>query len=60
MNIKYKKLLLFTMRMNDAEHLKLRVTMKYIVNLELFGNVRIIILNCYFYLYNYNYQKIEN
>lgn len=40
MNIKFKKLLLLTIRMIDADKLKLRATMKQIVNLELFTNVR--------------------
>lgn len=43
MNIEFKKLLLHTMRMNNAYNFKLRATTKQIVNLELFTNVNICI-----------------
>lgn len=41
MNIEFKKLLLHTMRMNNAYNFKLKATTKQIVNLELFTNVNI-------------------
>lgn len=47
MSISYKKMLLFTMRMNDAEKLKQKISLRKIVNLEMFASVCII----YFYLY---------
>ncbi|XP_029342216.1 uncharacterized protein LOC107882832 [Acyrthosiphon pisum] len=40
MSIKFKKLLLLTMRMNDAENLKMKISMKRIVNMEMFADVR--------------------
>jgi len=43
MSIKYKNMLLFTMRMNDAEKLKLKISLRKIVNLEMFANVCIIL-----------------
>jgi len=43
MNINYKKMLLFTMRMNDAEKLKLKISLRKIVNLEMFASVCIIL-----------------
>eukprot|EP00102_Acyrthosiphon_pisum_P020077 XP_016657287.1 PREDICTED: uncharacterized protein LOC107882832 [Acyrthosiphon pisum] len=39
MSIKFKKLLLLTMRMNDAENLKMKISMKRIVNMEMFADV---------------------
>lgn len=39
MSISYKKMLLFTMRMNDAEKLKLKISLRKIVNLEMFASV---------------------
>ncbi|XP_029342689.1 uncharacterized protein LOC115033683 [Acyrthosiphon pisum] len=39
MSINYKKMLLFTMRMNDAEKLKLKISLRKIVNLEMFASV---------------------
>lgn len=39
MSIDYKNLLLLTMKMNDAEKLKLKVSMGKIVNLEMFASV---------------------
>lgn len=48
MNIKYKKMLLFTMRMNNAEKLKLKISLNRIVNLEMFASVRTILLTMYF------------
>jgi len=44
MSIKFKKLLLLTMRMNDAENLKMKISMKRMVNMEMFMDVRIIII----------------
>jgi len=44
MSISYKKMLLFTMRMNDAEKLKLKISLRKIVNLEMFASVCIISL----------------
>lgn len=48
MSINYKKMLLFTMRMNDAEKLKLKISLRKIVNLEMFASVSIIfyIISC--------------
>jgi len=43
MSDKFKKLLLFTMRMNDSENLKMKISMKRMVNMEMFANVRTII-----------------
>lgn len=43
MSVNYKKMLLFTMRMNDAEKLKLKISLRKIVNLEMFASVRIIL-----------------
>ncbi|CAI6347113.1 unnamed protein product [Macrosiphum euphorbiae] len=40
MSIKFKKLLLLTMRMNDAENLKMKISMKRVVNMEMFADVR--------------------
>ncbi|XP_025412114.1 odorant receptor 2a-like [Sipha flava] len=39
MNIKFKKLLLLTMRVKNTSNLKLNVTTQMVVNLELFTNV---------------------
>ncbi|XP_025205601.1 putative odorant receptor 92a [Melanaphis sacchari] len=39
MSIKYKNILLLTMQMNDAEKLKLRISLTKIVNLEMFASV---------------------
>lgn len=39
MSINYKKRILFAMRMNSAEKLKLKVSLKKIVNLEMFASV---------------------
>jgi len=44
MSIKFKKLLLFTMRMNDAENLKMKITKNRMVNMEMFVDVRTIII----------------
>nr|UMT69223.1 odorant receptor 24 [Myzus persicae] len=41
MSVKFKKLLLFTMRMNDAENLKMQISIKRMVNMEMFADVRI-------------------
>jgi len=41
MNMKCKKLVLMTMKMNNAHRLTLRITPMKIVNLEMFCNVRI-------------------
>lgn len=43
MSINYKKMLLFTMRMNDAEKLKLKISLRKIVNLEMFASVCIVL-----------------
>lgn len=42
MNIKFKKLLLFTMRVNNAENLKMKISINRIVNMEMFADVRTI------------------
>lgn len=42
-NLRFKKLLLFAMRMNTAENVKFRITRDKVVNIELFKDV------CYFY-----------
>lgn len=39
MSINYKKLMLLTNRMNNAEKLQLKITLKKVVNLELFASV---------------------
>ncbi|XP_060877188.1 uncharacterized protein LOC132950023 [Metopolophium dirhodum] len=39
MSIKFKKLLLLTMRMNDAENLKMKISMNRMVNMEMFADV---------------------
>ncbi|XP_060834790.1 uncharacterized protein LOC132917852 [Rhopalosiphum padi] len=44
MNIKFKKLLLFTMRVNNAENLKMKISINRIVNMEMFSDVRTIIV----------------
>lgn len=47
MSIKFKKLLLFTMRMNNAENLKMQISMNKMVNMEMFADVRTILYsNC--------------
>jgi len=49
MSLNYKKMLLFTMRMNDAEKLKLKISLRKIVNLEMFASVCIILsISCMF------------
>jgi len=40
MNMEFKKLLLLTMQINDADNLKLKGTMKYQINMRLLTNVR--------------------
>lgn len=45
MSIKYKNMLLFAMRMNDAEKLKLKISLRKIVNLEMFASV------CIYFIY---------
>jgi len=42
MDLKFKKLLLLAMQMNDANKLTLKITPKRIVNLHFFINVSII------------------
>lgn len=42
MNIKFKKLLLFTMRVNNAENLKMKISINRLVNMEMFADVRTI------------------
>lgn len=44
MSIKFKKLLLLTMQMNSAENLKMKVSIKKMVNMEMFADVRTTIL----------------
>ncbi|CAI6347606.1 unnamed protein product [Macrosiphum euphorbiae] len=39
MSIKFKKLLLLIMRMNNAENLKMKISMKRMVNMEMFADV---------------------
>jgi len=39
MDLKFKKLVLLTMRVNDANQIKMKASIKKIVNLELFANV---------------------
>jgi hypothetical protein len=39
MDLKFKKLLLLTMRMNDANNLMIKVSPKKVVNLQMFTNV---------------------
>jgi len=56
MNIKYKNMLLFAMRMNDAEKLKLKISLRKIVNLEMFASV------CISFIYNMHgtFRNITN
>jgi len=44
LSIKFKKLLLLIMRMNNAENLKMKISMKRMVNMEMFADVRTIII----------------
>lgn len=44
MNIKFKKLLLFTMRVNNAENLKMKISINRIVNMKMFADVRTIVV----------------
>ncbi|XP_026805373.1 odorant receptor 2a-like [Rhopalosiphum maidis] len=39
MNLKFKKLLLFTLRMNDANQMVIKASPKKIINLQLFANI---------------------
>ncbi|XP_026806786.1 odorant receptor 46a-like [Rhopalosiphum maidis] len=39
MDLKFKKLLLFTMRMNDANQMVIKASPKKIINLQLFANI---------------------
>lgn len=39
MSLEYKKTILYAMRMNDAEMMKLKVSMTKIINLEMFSSV---------------------
>jgi len=41
MNLKFKKLLLLAMQMNDANQMMLKASPKKIINLQLFANVSI-------------------
>lgn len=41
MDMKFKKFLLFTMRMNDANQLKIKTSYTKIVNLQLFASVTV-------------------
>lgn len=49
-NIRFKKLILLTMRMNNAEKTTLKVSTKRVVNMEMFASVCIIILNTLVYV----------
>jgi len=44
MNIKFKKLLLFTMRVNNSENLKMKISINRIVNMKMFADVRTIVV----------------
>jgi len=44
MSIKFKKLLLLTMRINNAENLKMKISIKRMVNMEMFADVRTTII----------------
>lgn len=54
MDMESKKLILYTMKMNNANQLKLKYTNTKIINLEMYTAVRIIILNQNIYLVFYN------
>lgn len=41
MDIKFKKLILLTMLVNESEKTTIRVSMKRVVNMEMFASVRI-------------------
>jgi hypothetical protein len=45
MNLIFKKLLLLTMQINDANRIIMKVSAKKIVNLQLFANVNINLLS---------------
>lgn len=42
-NIKFKKLMLLIMRMNDSEKTVLKISMKRTINMEMFASVSILI-----------------
>jgi len=44
MDLKFKKLLLLTMQMNDANQIIMKASMKKIINLQLFASVGINLL----------------
>jgi len=44
MDLKFKKLLLLTMQINDANQITMKVSTKKVVNLQLFASVRINLL----------------
>lgn len=46
-NLKLKKILLLTMQINDANQVTMKVSMRKLVNLNLFANVGIHILLVY-------------
>lgn len=46
-NINYKKLVLLSMYMNDSEKSTVKMSRRRVVNLEMFGSVRIYMLNVY-------------
>jgi len=41
MDLKFQKLLLLAMRMNNADHIAIKASPKKIINLQLFANVPI-------------------
>jgi len=50
MDIKFKKLLLLAMKLNNANQLKMKATPNKVVNLQLFSSVNV--------LYNYIHKNI--
>ncbi|KAL5239850.1 hypothetical protein ACI65C_007260, partial [Semiaphis heraclei] len=55
MSVKFKKLLLCTMRMNDAENLKMKISLQRIVDMEMFANKE----SMNFALYNNNWMDMS-
>jgi len=53
-NITFKKLLLFSMQINNSEKLKLKASAQIIVNLQLFTKVSIRKIICIFRFYKRN------
>lgn len=60
MSIEYRKLLLYTMRMNDAEKTILKISPTRIVNLKMFANVRkfYILFNVLSYFFRYKRNRL--